>query len=184
MSQRRYPAKWVIRAGKRSEAHNLFLKKSVIGLHDAGLGDLRLLPPNRSAFYRKFAEASGNANRVTISAVGGKFFRFSQEIVVGDEILYPSRLDKRVYMGVVTGDYVYISSDAEKLPHRRSVQWIGFVPKVVFSRGAQRELGAARTFFRFTSHGHEADKIRKGLPRMQRHLDRRLHNDGKTRHVH
>jgi len=45
---------WAIRAGKKSEAHKLFLDNALIALEGSDMGDLRKLPGNRQAFYDEY----------------------------------------------------------------------------------------------------------------------------------
>jgi len=150
---------WVIRAGKNSEAHQLFIESGLIVLARQDMGNLRLLPKERSAFYAAYASHHQADGQVAIGGIGGKFFRFIHEVCVGNFILYPCRLDRRIYFGEVTGTYFYDNSHGEKYPHRRKVRWQGSFPKSALSEFGRRELGAARTFFRFTKHVEELKKL-------------------------
>ena len=143
---------WVIRAGQNSAAHQLFLDNCLIVLAKQDMGDLRLIPKERSAFYATYASRHSDDGRVAITGIGGKFFRFIHEVRVGDLILYPCRLDKRIYFGEAIGTYYYNASPGEEHPHRRKVRWHGSFQKSALSISGRRELGAARTLFRFTKH--------------------------------
>lgn len=147
---------WVIRAGLSSAAHDLFIKKRLIVLMEQEMGDLRALPKERQAFYSAFQlKHAGEAIQAT-SGIGGKFFRFIHEVKIGDYILYPCRIDMKIYFGVVTGPYCYTASRRE-FPHSRRVVWKTSFPKKALSLFARRELNTARTFFVLKNN---ADEIR------------------------
>lgn len=150
---------WVIRAGKNSEAHQLFIENGLIVLARQDMGNLRLLQKERTAFYAAYASHHHADGQVAIRGIGGKFFRFIHEVCVGNLILYPCRLDKRIYFGEVAGRYFYDDSHGEEYPHRRKVNWQGSFPKSALSEFGKRELGAARTFFRFTKNVEELIRL-------------------------
>ena len=89
---------WGIRAGKNGDAHNLLLNMSVIALEDAGLGDLSTLEPSRDSFYSLYRKLHPDETRIGTAGIGGKYFRFVHEVVVGDFIVYPALADKLVYL--------------------------------------------------------------------------------------
>ena len=167
---------WAIRAGQKAAAHKLFIENRLIALADAGLGDLRALPKERRAFYGAYGSRHPAEGRVAICGIGGKFFRFVHEVRNGDLVLYPCLLDKMIYFGFVTGSYLYDRSHNTNFPHCRKVRWEGSVPKKALSESARRELGAARTFFRFKNHTQEI----RGL--MTKRRSRRT-NQGKSRQM-
>jgi restriction system protein len=145
---------WVVRAGLQSAAHDLFMDRGRIVLMSQEMGDLRALPKDRQAFYEAYRSKHDSDGETAISGIGGKFFRFIHEMRVGDHVLYPCRLDKIVYFGVVTGPYVYDASQAD-FPHFRKVHWIASFPKKVLSLYSKRELNTARTFFCFKKNAEE-----------------------------
>ena len=149
---------WVIRAGKKSEAHQLFIENGLIVLARQDMGNLRLSQKERSAFYAAYASHHHADGKVAIRGIGGKFFRFIHEVCVGNLILYPCRLDKRIYFGkwpegismtILTEKNIHI---AEKCVGR------GLLQKVL-CHVWRRELGAARTFFLFTDNVEEIKKL-------------------------
>ena len=146
---------WAIRAGKNGEVDELFLKHGQIVLSDPGLGDLSQLAPDRTTFYSAYRTLFPDAMETAVGGIGGKFFRFVHEIQIGDLVLYPSLKDRQVYIGKITGEYVFNPSLCFEFPHQRSVRWRYLVPKADLSQKAQRELGAARTFFKFKRHADE-----------------------------
>jgi restriction system protein len=150
---------WAIRAGEKGEADGVFLEYGRMVLSDAGLGDLSKLAPEREAFYSLYRALHQDDTRVGSAGIAGKFFRFVHEIQVGDLVLYPSLKDKQVYIGEVIGEYVFDESLCSKFPHQRTVHWKYVVPRAALTVSAQRELGAARTFFKFKRHAKEIKEL-------------------------
>ena len=150
---------WVIRAGEGGEAHDLFMKQNLIVLSHTKMGDLRLLPKERLAFYDAYASRHPEKGRVSIRGIGGKFFRYMHEVKIEDQVLYPCIRDKRIYIGNVTSEYRYDPSLNSQFPHHRNVNWHVAIPKNSLSESAQRELGAARTFFRYKNHAEEIQRL-------------------------
>ena len=149
----------MIRAGLESAdhgsaAHSLFINDGVIVLIEQGMKDMRALPKDRQAFYTAYKSRHASEGITAIKGIGGKFFRFVHEVKVGDNILYPCRLDMKIYFGVVTGSYFYDSTRKE-FPHSRCVSWLTSFPKKELSLYAKRELNTARTFFLLKKNAEE-----------------------------
>jgi len=158
-------AMWVIRAGTggKAEADSLFLRHALVVLADQGMGDLSGVAPDREAFCRMYRESHPQETKTGTAGIGGKFFRFVHEMATGDMVLYPSLKDGNLYIGTVEGPYVYDRSPDPRYPHHRSVKWQFVLPKKELTEWARRELGAARTFFRFTRNDKEIRaKMRMG----------------------
>ncbi len=150
---------WVMRAGKNSEAQSLFLKSGVIALIDSGLGDLGELHKSREAFYEAYGLCDPDNTITGIRGIGGKYFRFVHEVRIDDIVLFPSRFNRRVYIGNLKSEYYYSPKVDKKFPHQRDVEWQLSFDKFVLSEMAKRELGAARTFFRFKTNVEEIFSI-------------------------
>jgi restriction system protein len=172
---------WVIRAGVRGAGEEYFKKKSRSVLEDPGLGDLNKIEPNRQAFYQAYASLRSEASPTSIRGVGGKFFRFIHEIKRGDVIVYPSIGDRVVHLGVFEGEYEFVPKDAP-FSNQRRVRWTCSFPKMLLSQGAQYELGAARTLYRYRKHVGEilsvTGKIQQKETTQFRHTD--FHDPGKA----
>lgn len=152
---------WAIRAGKRGEAHELFLDGSVIALVDAELGHLSKLEATRDVFISTYRRSHPQETRTGSAGIGGKYFRFAHEVVVGDLVVYPALSNRTLYVGEIIGPYTFIATS--DLPHQRKVKWKYIIPKTNLSMPAQYELGAARTFFEFKKNVPELiQKILEG----------------------
>jgi restriction system protein len=144
---------WVIRSGKGSKAHDLFLAEGVIALADATIGDLAKLKGSRDTFYDAYRKSHPEDTKYGVTGIGGKFFRFMHEVRVGDLAVYPALQDKTVYIGSILSDYAFDMKSP--FPHRRLVRWKFMIPKSEFSQASRYELGAARTFFEFKRNADE-----------------------------
>ena len=51
-----------------------------------------------------------------------------------DLVAYPSKRDRLIHIGVITGPYFY--EPGEGYPNRRSVNWVRHVPRTHFTQGA------------------------------------------------
>ena len=121
------PLTWVIRAGKQGNAHNIFIKSNLIVLSDDKLGDLRLLPKERSAFKTAYGSQHPGKTQVAIGGISGKYFRFVHEVKIDDQIIYPCIREKRIYLGKVSSCYRYDLSLDPQFPHQRSVTLDNFL---------------------------------------------------------
>ena len=144
---------WGIRAGKGGEGHKLFLDRCVIALADAELGDLSKLEQTRESFYAVYRKLHPDETRTGSAGIAGKFFRFMNEVVIGDFIVYPALPEKLVYVAKITGKYKFVNTS--DYPHQRAVKWTYVIPKKEFTQNALYELGAARTFFEFKKNIQE-----------------------------
>ena len=150
---------WVIRAGKKGEAHDFFINKALVVLKDDQMGNLEKIDPIRKAFYRAYKEMHPDATKTGSAGIGGKYYRFVHEVKTGDFILYPSLKDKQVYAGKIKGSYVYNTTAKLDFQHQRAVEWLYYFPKSALTEFAKRELGAARTFFMLKSHTQEVERL-------------------------
>ncbi len=146
---------WGIHGGRAGDADALFLRKNLVGLGWPELGDLSRLPGNREAFKAAAEACFPDRNPGNIRNCAGQLFRFLHEMRVGDLVVYPSRRDRMVHVGRVTGDYRFVRDDMGAYPNRRSVEWLRHMPRTRFSQGALYEIGSALSFFQVRSYADE-----------------------------
>ena len=91
--------------GIHTQDDNLFLKGNVIAIGWHEMGDLSLIDANRDAFKDKYVQAYPDAKKGSIATCSGMLYRFVYEIKVGDYVVYPSKGDRQVHIGIVKGDY-------------------------------------------------------------------------------
>lgn len=153
---------WGIHGGRKGEANSIFLKEKAIALGWKKLEDLTSLKPDREAFKKKVAEAYPEKKPGAIPVQAGQFFRFMHEMQVGDFVIYPSKIDKKVHIGRVDGKYAFQLKKGGGFPHRRAVTWLKAVPRTHFSQGALYEIGSAMTFFQVKNYADEFRAVVEG----------------------
>lgn len=146
---------WGIHAGKTGNANTLFLKKNCIAIGWAEMGNLADLPVGWDDLKAKVAAVYPNAKPGAIPNYAGQLFRFAQEIKPGDWVVYPSKADRMVYLGEVTGAYRYDPKTDFGYPNVRSVKWLKSLPRTHFSQGALYEIGSAMSLFQVRNYADE-----------------------------
>ena len=133
---------------------NLFLKGGVIAIGWKAIGDLSLLPADREAMKEIYAKAYPDDPKGSIPTGVGMLYRFFHEIKEGDYVVYPSKMDRRINIGVVTGPY-YFDPKEEKYPQKRNIKWLKSLPRTAFSQGALHEIGSALSLFTVRNYAYE-----------------------------
>lgn len=140
--------------GIHTKDANLFLKNNVIALGWQQIGDLSLIAPDRESFKEKYIAAYPDAKKGSIPTGVGMLFRFCHEVQIGDYIIYPSKIDRMINIGEVTGDYMYVP-DVSEYVQQRGVKWLKHLPRMSFSQGALYEIGSAMSFFMVKNYADE-----------------------------
>lgn len=153
---------WGIHGGALGEADQLFLSESVVALGWERMGDLTKLAPNREAFKVEFQRAYPEAKTGSIPTMAGQPFRFLHEMRIGDVVAYPSKKDREVHLGTISGDYAYAGPSVD-YPHRRTVNWKTSVPRTHFSQAALYEMGSAMSLFQIKNNADEVLDALSGL---------------------
>ena len=133
---------------------NLFLKDSVIAIGWNEMGDLSVIEPNRDAFKKKYSEIYVDAKKGNIANGAGMLYRFLHEVKIGDYVVYPSKTNREVNIGQITGDYMYVPEE-KMYVQQRNVKWLKHFPRTIFSQGALYEIGAAQSFFSVKNYAEE-----------------------------
>ena len=71
------------------------------------VGDLSALPSNRESFKKAVSSAYPNMKPGAVPVIAGTLFKFANEIKKGDLVIYPSKIDRMVNLGIVQGDYEF-----------------------------------------------------------------------------
>jgi restriction system protein len=146
---------WGIHAGRTGDADTLFLKNSVIALGWHQMGDLTPLQPNRETFRAKLITAYPDTKPGAVPVEAGQLFRFVHEMRVGDYVAYPSKHERQIHIGQVTGEYQYNLRPEPGYPHQRSVKWLRSFPRTRFTQGALYEIGSAMSLFQIRNYIEE-----------------------------
>ncbi len=119
------------------------------------MSDLSVLSPDREAFKAQLINVYPQDKPGAIRNNAGQLFRFVHEMQRGDLVIYPSKRDKHIHIGEVTGDYIYQTRIVARYSHRRSVNWLKVLPRTQFSQGALYEIGSAMSFFQVKNYAEE-----------------------------
>ena len=132
----------------------LFLNNSVIGIGWKEIGDLSLIPADREAFKERYKQVFADSKPQAVATCAGMLFRFVHEIQIGDYVVFPSKFDRKIYIGIIEGDYTYLNS-ASNYVQQRKVKWLKHLPRTAFSQGALYEVGSALTLFLIKNYADE-----------------------------
>jgi restriction system protein len=128
------------------------------------VGDVSQIPASREAFKTAYAKAIPDSKPGTIPVSAGQIYRFVHEMKIGDIIVYPSKHDRMINIGEISGPYAYDPAASTEYPRRRPVNWLRNVSREEFSQSALYEAGSALTLFKITSHADEFLSALDGQP--------------------
>lgn len=133
---------------------SLFLHNNIIAIGWKEFGDCSSIEPTREAFKDHYCKAYPNAKKGAITTSAGMLYRFTHEMKVGDYVVFPSKVDRKINIGVVESEFFY-NPQAALYVQQRKVKWLKHLPRTVFSQGALYEVGAALSFFLLKNYADE-----------------------------
>lgn len=140
--------------GIHTTQENLFLPNNIIGIGWEEMGDIKCAGDNRDDIKKKYAEIYPDATSGSIATCVGMLYRFVYEVQIGDYVVYPSKADRKINIGVIESDY-YNEPAENKYTQRIKVKWLKSFPRTDFSQGALYEVGSALTFFQVKNYADE-----------------------------
>lgn len=140
--------------GIHTQNDNRFLNKDLIAIGWRDFGDLTKVEASRDAFKAHYIEAYPDAKKRQIAHSAGMLYRFIHEVQIGDYVVFPSKTDRKINIGIVEGDYYFEANDGEYV-QRRKVKWLKHLPRLNFSQGALYEVGSAMSFFSVKNYADE-----------------------------
>ena len=132
----------------------LFLKDDKMAIGWKEIGNLREIPANRDDFKKKYVQVYPDASKGAVATCAGMLYRFCHEVQIGDYVVYPSKSDRMINIGEITGDYEFVP-DAHEYVQQRNVMWLKHIPRTSFSQGALYEVGSALSFFAVKNYADE-----------------------------
>ena len=132
----------------------MFLNRSVIAIGWKPMGDLGEIAPDREAFKKKYASVYPEAKLQAVANSAGMLYRFVHEVKVGDYVVFPSKINRQINIGIIEGDYQYSPAESNYVQLRK-VKWLKHFPRTAFSQGALYEVGSALTFFSLKNYADE-----------------------------
>lgn len=141
--------------GIHTQDDSLFLRDNTIAIGWREIGDLTAIENNREAFKKKFAEVYPDRSKQSIASSVGMLYRFCHEIKIGDYIVFPSKSNRMINLGVVDGDYIYNEKAHGEYVQQRKVKWLKHLPRTAFSQGALYEIGSFMSVFTVKNYADE-----------------------------
>jgi len=118
------------------------------------MGELAQIKSDRESFKLKYMQAFPNAKKRAVPIATGMLYRFCHDVQIGDFVVFPSKSDRMINIGEVTGDHEFDASQPEYV-QTRSVKWVKHVPRTSFTQGALYEIGSAMTLFMVKNYADE-----------------------------
>ena len=128
---------------------------SYIAIGWDAVGNLGQLSATRDAYKNAVAKAYPMSKPGAVPVFAGTLFKFANDMKIGDLVIYPSKPDRMVNIGKISGNYTFSLMPDAKSPNRRSVVWIKQLPRAHFSQSALNEIGSAVTLFQVTTNADE-----------------------------
>lgn len=135
--------------GIHSADDRMFLDKNVIAIGWEEMGDLsKVGAGSRDDFKALYRRTYPDKKPGAAPAVAGMLRRFVYEMTVGDYVVFPSKADRMVNIGRITGGYEYHPDNGYIYSNIRTVEWLAKIPRIEFSQGALSEISSLLTLFR------------------------------------
>lgn len=132
----------------------LFLNENLMAIGWEEMGDLSAIGLSRDDYKEKYIATYPDAKKGSIVTSAGMLYRFVHEVQEGDYVVFPSKIDRKINIGIIESAYFYDDS-APLYPNRRKVKWLKHLPRTAFSQGALHEVGSALSFFQVKNYADE-----------------------------
>lgn len=133
---------------------HLFLNNNVIAIGWREMGDLSVLPNSREAFKEHYFKTYAGVKRQSAANGAGMLYRFTHEVQIGDYVVFPSKFNREINLGIVESAYLYAPEETDYVQQHR-VKWVKHYPRTAFSQGALYEVGSALSFFSIKNYADE-----------------------------
>lgn len=133
---------------------SLFLHENIIAIGWKDMGDLTKIKSNRDDFKEHYSKVYPDAKKRSIANGVGMLYRFVYDVQIGDYVVFPSKVDRQINIGIVEGNYSY-NPDAVEYAQTRKVKWLKHMPRTAFSQGALYEVGSAMSLFMVKNYADE-----------------------------
>lgn len=132
------------------------IDESFVGLGWSRLGNILDIKKSRDAIKARLIDAYPDAKQGAIPLWAGVLYRFAHEMRIGDGVIYPSKHDRMINLGIVDGPCTHHPhASHEATFQRRSVRWAAHRPRASFSQSALYEIGSALTLFQVSNNADE-----------------------------
>lgn len=125
----------------------LFLNNNLIAIGWHEMGDISDIQHERELLKKRYPSVYPQSKPGSAPNACGQIYRFINEAQIGDYVVFPSKIDRKINIGQITGNSVY-DANGGIYPRRRTVKWIKKgIARTSFSQGALYEIGSAMIFF-------------------------------------
>lgn len=140
---------WLTRAGSQGEFEQKFLEEGRIYLTwDELNNDLSKLDSRRN-LLELLQQVYPNEKLKRLQNHSSQLWPFANVMQRGDWVVLPAKKQPVVYVGRITGDYVYNPAGPDPYYHWRSVEWFGQeIPRASFGQDLLYSFGAFMTICR------------------------------------
>ena len=140
---------WLSRAGSQGEFEQKFLEEGRIYLTwDSLNADLSKIG-SRNSLIELLEQAYPNEKPKRLLNHSSQIWQFSNVMQEEDWVVLPSKKQPVVYIGRITGKYIYDANAANPFNHWRSVEWFGQeIPRSNFGQDLLYSFGAFMTVCR------------------------------------
>lgn len=132
----------------------LLLNDSIIAIGWREMGDLKQIEANRDGFKELYKNVYPDSKKGAIANGAGMLFRFVYDVQIGDFVVFPSKIDRQINLGIIESEYIY-NPNALEYVQQRKVKWLKHLPRISFSQGALYEIGSAMSFFSVRNYADE-----------------------------
>lgn len=141
--------------GMHSQDDNLFLnsKQPVIAIGWEQMGDLRNIGKSLDDYRLAYSKTYQDKSKQSIAGSVAQLYKFKEKMEIGDYVVFSSKSDKKINIGIVSGEYYY--QEGERYPNRRKVKWIKHLPRTYFTQGALYEFGSFLSVFQIKNYSDE-----------------------------
>ena len=116
--------------GIHSRDDSFFLQQNRIGIGWKEMGNLANIPNDWETFKNTYAEVHPDAKKGNIGISAGMLFRFTYELRIDDYVIFPSKFDRKINIGIIESDYLYDETAVEYV-NQRKVRWLKNQPQHV-----------------------------------------------------
>lgn len=149
------------------------IDESFVAIGWSQVGDLARIARDREAFKAAVAKTYPDIKPGAIPVVAGTLFKFACEMRPGDRVVYPSKIDRKVNLGLLEEGYQH-RAEEDLTPNVRRVRWLKQIDRTDFSQSALYEIGSAVTLFQVRSNAEEFVAAFEGKPLKTADVDAEL----------
>lgn len=154
---------WGIHMDRKLELRPISEGYVCIGWKQVGSLD-KISEQTRETYKLAVALAYPDAKPGAVPVWAGTLFKFRNAMDTGHLVVFPSKIDRKINIGKVTGFYSHRPDVEPEYPNFRKVDWLKQLPRSNFSQGFLNEVGSAVTLFSVSRHAEEVDRALTGLP--------------------